>query len=227
MAAAAAALKRRSYWGSKIVAIGKNYSKHKVEMGGTPERLSEPMFFFKPSSSVIPPSASIVRPAGCTSLHHEVELGLVIRGPAKNVAKEDWETVVGGWVLALDMTARDWQADAKKKGWPWSLAKGCDTFCPMSEVLPPEAVEDPYGLQLRLAVDGEERQCGPTSDMLHKMDELVEYVTSVVTLEDGDVILTGTPEGVGAVEPGSTMTSSLETGAGEVLLSMETPVISE
>jgi len=210
-----------------VAQIGKNYAKHKVEMGGTPDKLKQPLFFFKPNSSVIADGEPIVRPAACTELHHEVELGVVIKGRVKHVAAADWRSVVGGWVLSLDMTARDWQSEAKAKGAPWSLAKGCDTFCPMTTVLPVDAVADPSAMRVRLWVDGEERQNGSTGDMMHGVPELIEYVSSVMTLEDGDVILTGTPEGVGRVDPGSTVRCSLEDAAGAEVVTLECPVTAE
>jgi acylpyruvate hydrolase len=208
--------------------IGKNYAKHKVEMGGTAERLSKPLFFLKPNSSIIAPGEPIVIPTGCKEVHHEVELGVIISGTARKVTEADAMSFVGGWVLSLDMTARDWQADAKAKGQPWSLSKGCDTFCPMSDVIP---VTDKRvvaeGMVLKLSVNGEERQNGSTADMLHSVPELIAYVSSVMTLEDGDVILTGTPEGVGPAGPGSTIDCSLSTADGDVVASMSFPVRAE
>ncbi len=205
--------------------IGKNYAKHKVEMGGTAERLEKPMFFFKPNSSVIASGEPIVRPAGCKELHHEVELGVVIKGRARNVSAADWRSVLGGWVLGLDMTARDWQLEAKKAGAPWSLSKGCDSFTPLTTVLPADAIADPAAMTLRLRVDGKERQFGSTSAMLHSVPELIAYVTSVITLEDGDVILTGTPEGVAEVAPGSVISCELADEAGTVAATLECPVV--
>lgn len=197
-------------------------------MGGTPERLASPLFFLKPNSSIIAPGEAIVIPSGCTEIHHEVELGVIISGTARKVSKAEAMSFVGGWVLSLDMTARDWQAEAKAKGQPWSLSKGCDTFCPMSDIIPvSDERVDPGSMTLKLSVNGVERQNGTTADMLHTIPELIEYVSSVMTLQDGDVILTGTPEGVGPAAPGSTIDCSMETAKGEVVVAMSFPVKAE
>lgn len=207
----------RWYSGSKILAIGKNYAKHKVEMGGTPERLETPLFFLKPNSSVIRCSAgaTIIRPRAVKDLHHEVELGVVIGRRARHVRPESWREFVSGYCLGLDMTARDLQAAAKKAGAPWTQAKCYDTFTPLSAEIDAASVADPHALELYLSVDGVERQQGSTGAMLHKIPDLIAFTSSVMTLEPGDVILTGTPEGVGPVEPGQTIRAGI-TGLVEV-----------
>jgi acylpyruvate hydrolase len=210
MAASVVARGRRPYWGTKIVAIGKNYAAHKVEMGGTPERPAEPVFFFKPNSSVVHEPLPIVRPTRCTDLHHEVELGVVLSKRAQRVPAANWREYVAGYVVALDMTARDDQAKAKKDGMPWSLSKGMDTFCAMSGLVLPEELADPEHATLWCAVDGEERQRGSTAEMLFSIPELLEFLSGVMTLEEGDVILTGTPSGVGPVLPGQTITGGID-----------------
>lgn len=214
----------RIYYGTKIVAVAKNYAKHKVEMGGTPDKLEKPAFFLKPSSSVISPAptASIVRPVACKDLHHEVELGVVIGKTCKRVRAADWRDVVEGYCLGLDMTARDLQAEAKKAGMPWTQAKCYDTFTPLSAIFPASSIPDPHNLELYLSIDGVEKQRGSTSGMLAKIPELVEVISSVMTLEPGDVILTGTPEGVGAVLPGQRITAGIT-----ALVEMSFPVVQE
>jgi len=208
-AAVGAALARARYSGTKLVAIGKNYAKHKVEMGGTAERLEQPLFFLKPNSSVIPDGAPIVRPKAVTDLHHEVELGVVIGKRAKSVPAAEAMSYVSGYLLALDMTARDLQAKAKAAGSPWTQSKCYDTFTPLSDIVPASAVADPHALDLTLAIDGVVKQNGNTRDMLHKIPDLIAFTSTVMTLEPGDVILTGTPEGVGPVLPGQTITATL------------------
>jgi len=192
-----------------IVAVAKNYAKHKVEMGGTPAKLERPVFFLKPASSVVREPSPIVRPSRVTDLHHEVELGVVVSRTCSRAAPAEWRSYVRGYVLALDMTARDLQAAAKRDGMPWTAAKGFDTFTPMSAEIAADRVRDPHALELWLAVDGAERQRGSTGDMLARIPELLAEVSAVMTLEAGDVILTGTPEGVAAVAPGSTITCGL------------------
>jgi len=212
----------RFYSGTKILAIGKNYAKHKVEMGGTAARLDVPLFFLKPNSSVIRPGAPIVLPRAVKDLHHEVELGVVIGKRAKHVPADRWAEYVSGYCLGLDMTARDLQAKAKASGGPWTQSKCYDTFTPLSEEFDAGRVPDPHGLELYLAVDGVERQRGSTRDMMHRIPELIAFTSSVMTLEPGDVILTGTPEGVGPVLAGQTITAGIKG-----LVEFSFPVVAE
>lgn len=223
----------RFYTGTKLVCVAKNYAAHKVEMGGTPERLSQPAIFIKPSSSVIAPGFPIIKPKAVLDLHHEVELGIVIGGkgkiPCKNIKAEDWEQFVGGYVLALDMTARDHQAKAKKESMPWTLGKCWDTFAPLSSIIPKSRIRNPQDLELFLSVDGIERQKSNTSMMLHKIPDLLAFASSVMTLEKGDVLLTGTPEGVGPVINGNIIKASLRKPGekGKLLMEFEFKVIDE
>ena len=223
----------RYYKGSKLVCVAKNYAAHKVEMGGTPERLPNPAIFLKPSSSVIAPGLPIVIPRAVLDLHHEVELGLVIGGkgdkPCKNIKAAEWEQYVSGYVLALDMTARDHQAQAKKDGMPWTLGKCWDTFAPLSSIIPKSSIRDPHDLELFLSVDGVERQKSNTSKMLHKIPDLLAFASSVMTLEKGDVLLTGTPEGVGPVVNGNVIKASLRKPGekGKLLMEFEFKVVNE
>lgn len=208
--------------GSKIVAVAKNYAKHKVEMGGTPAKLESPAFFLKPASSVVAPGERIVKPTRVKELHHEVELGVIIGRTAKRVAPGEWRSYVSGYCLGLDMTARDLQAAAKKDGMPWTTAKCFDTFTPLSPPIAAAAVPDPHALELWLAIDGVEKQRGSTGAMLAKVPELIAEISAVMTLEPGDIILTGTPEGVGPVEVGQTITAGI-TG----LAQFSFPVVAE
>jgi len=203
------------YSGSKIVAVAKNYAKHAIEMGGNGMKRERPSFFIKPSSTVIHVGSPIVKPTRCEELHHEVELGVVISQRCSGVSASAWRNYVGGYVLGLDMTARDLQAQAKKEGLPWTLGKCWDTFSPLSATIPVELIPEPNALELWLKVDGVERQRGSTSDMLAKIPELIAEITAVMTLEKGDVILTGTPEGVGPVEVGQMITCGI-TGVTEM-----------
>ena len=199
----------------KIVAVAKNYAKHAIEMGGSGAKRASPSFFLKPSSSVIFEGAAIVRPGRCLDLHHEVELGVVISRRCSGAAAADWRSFVAGYCLGLDMTARDLQAAAKKEGLPWTLGKCWDTFTPLGPTIAAAALPDPHAVELWLRVDGVERQRGSTADMLARIPELIQEISSVMTLEAGDVILTGTPEGVGPVLPGQVITAGI-TGFAEV-----------
>ena len=216
-----------AFAGNKVIAVAKNYAAHKVEMGGTPQRLATPVLFLKPRTSVLAPGFPLTLPRlPLGTIHHEVELGVVISKPACNVAAKDWRGYVGGYCLALDMTARDAQATAKSSGMPWTLGKAWDGSCPLS---PPvkggaDGLRDPHDCVLWLAVDGVEKQRASTGGMLHRIPELLEYVTSWMTLEPGDVLLTGTPEGVGPVTPGQVITCGLEEG-GQSVVEMVFPVL--
>jgi len=154
-------------------------------------------------------------------------------GPCRRVRAADWERHVAGYVLALDMTARDHQARAKAGGLPWTLGKCWDSFAPLSPLVPRRLVRDPHALELTLAVDGAERQRGRTALMLHRIPELIEFASSVMTLERGDVLLTGTPEGVGPVTGGNLITAQLRrapSGSGEpgaLLAELVVPVVDE
>ena len=144
-----------------------------------------------------------------SDLHYEVELGIVISKDGRDIQESSAMDHVGGYALALDMTARDVQGAAKKKGHPWSVSKGYDTFCPISGFLDPTKI-DPFNTKLWLKVDGELKQNGCTDDMIFSVPYLISYISSIFTLEAGDVILTGTPEGVGPVRPGQTISAGIE-----------------
>ena len=187
----------------KIVAAGKNYAEHVKEMGGTPP--AEPVFFIKPSTSIIHEGEPIVFPTSGKLLHHEVELGVVVSATCTRVPRDDAGRFVLGYFLALDLTLRDLQNEAKKSGHPWSASKGFDCACPVSRVLP---VGDPAALaalELGLSVNGVTRQLGSTSHMIRTTEELLSSASGLFTLERGDLLLTGTPSGVGPVEPGDTV----------------------
>jgi acylpyruvate hydrolase len=200
----------------KVVAVAKNYAKHALEMGGSGVKQTRASFFLKPQSSVIFPGASILRPSACTDLHHEVELGVYISRRCTRAQAQDWRSYVSGYCLALDMTARDLQAQEKKEGAPWTRGKCFDTFSPLGPFIPAaDFPEDPHSVELWLKVDGVQRQRGSALDMMTRIPELLEQISAVMTLEEGDIILTGTPEGVGPVAPGQVITAGI-TGLSEV-----------
>lgn len=150
-----------------------------------------------------------------------MELGIVIGKNGKDIPESSATSYIGGYALALDMTARDIQGEAKKKGHPWSVAKGYDTFCPISGLIDREKVSlDDTNLWLK--VDGELKQQGSTRDMVFSVSYLISYISRIFTLEEGDVILTGTPEGVGPVLPGQTITAGIDG-----VVEMKFPVVSQ
>jgi len=183
--------------GRKIVCVGRNYRDHAAELGNAvPET---PLLFLKPASSYILEGTDIRIPKGCKSLHHEIELGVVIGQRGTNISEASAMNHVAGYILALDMTARDLQTIAKKQGLPWDMAKGFDTSCPVSTFIPKSSVPDPHAIELWCKVNGNLKQSGNTKDMIFSIPHLVSYISDYFTLEPYDVILTGTPAGVGPV----------------------------
>ncbi|MDR6691151.1 2-keto-4-pentenoate hydratase/2-oxohepta-3-ene-1,7-dioic acid hydratase in catechol pathway [Microbacterium sp. 1154] len=183
---------------SKVVCIGKNYHDHAAEMGG--EAPAEPLMFLKPNTSVIGPDDVIVRPTSLSShTEYEGELAVVIGRIAKNVPAERASDYIFGYTVANDVTARDLQ----RTDGQWSRAKGFDTFCPVGPVIETDLDLDAAAITTR--VNGEVRQQGPVSDMIHGIGALVAYASAVFTLLPGDLILTGTPAGVGPFAAGDTV----------------------
>ncbi|CAO3568324.1 unnamed protein product [Mortierella alpina] len=207
--------------GRKIVAIGRNYSEHAKELGNAVP--TAPFFFLKPTSSYITNGQSIEVPEGC-EVHHELELAVVIGKDGRNIRAKDANSYISGYALALDMTARNLQQQAKEKGMPWSAAKGYDTFTPIGEFIPKDQIVDHDNVDLLLQVDGVTKQQGNTRDMIFSIPTLIENVSAIMTLQEGDVILSGTPKGVGRVLPGETITCELAAG-GKILSQLRFPVI--
>jgi 2-keto-4-pentenoate hydratase/2-oxohepta-3-ene-1,7-dioic acid hydratase in catechol pathway len=181
-----------------VVAVGRNYEDHAAEQAV--EMPEEPIIFLKPATSVVGPDANVVLPTMSENVHHEAELAVVISRVARHVKAEDASAYILGYTAANDVSARDLQ----KKDGQWARAKGFDTFCPLGPAIETEL--DPLEkLAVICRVNGEIRQAGFTSDMVFGVAELMEFITAVMTLLPGDVILTGTPGGVGKVEPGDLM----------------------
>ncbi len=174
---------------SKIVCIGRNYAAHAKELGN--DVPSEPLIFFKPPSSLVGPGATIVLPTESVRVEHEAELGVVIGTRCKAVSRERALDHVFGFTCVNDVTARDLQ----KKDGQWARAKGFDTFCPTGPWIETEL--DPRSCRVVSRVNGQTRQDGVTSQMVFDVAALIAYVSKIMTLEPGDLIATGTPEGVG------------------------------
>jgi 5-carboxymethyl-2-hydroxymuconate isomerase len=190
----------QEYTIGKILCIGRNYVDHIHELGN--ELPTAPVIFMKPASSVIGEGERIVIPPYSSDCHHEAELAVLIGKHCKNVAQPDALACVAGYGVAIDLTLRDVQAEQKKKGLPWEIAKGFDTACPLSFFVPAAAVSDPQDLTIRLSVNGELRQNGHTGLMIHTVPAIISHLSAIFTLEPGDVILTGTPAGVGPIVSG-------------------------
>ena len=191
----------------KLVCLARSYKKHAQEMHTSVTE--NPLLFLKPASSVIFNGESIIIPKMSKCLHHEVELGVVIDKKCKNVKQKDALNFVLGYCVALDITARDIQDEAKKFGWPWSIAKGFDTFAPISEIVVKEKVQDPNNLDLLLKINGITKQNSNTKYMIYSVEKIIEFISSIMTLEVGDLILTGTPEGVGEIVKGDILEAKL------------------
>ncbi|AKU96809.1 Fumarylacetoacetate hydrolase family protein [Labilithrix luteola] len=187
---------------SKIVCIGRNYAAHAKELGN--EVPKEPMLFFKPPSSIIGPGESIELPVESERVDHEAELGVVISKRVRRISREDAMSAVFGYTCVCDVSARDLQ----KKDGQWARAKGFDTFCPVGPWV--ETDIDPSDLAVECRVDGQVRQHGRTSQMIFDIPAIVAYVSNAFTLEPGDLIVTGTPEGVGPLAAGNELTIAIE-----------------
>jgi 2-keto-4-pentenoate hydratase/2-oxohepta-3-ene-1,7-dioic acid hydratase in catechol pathway len=173
---------------SKVVAIGRNYADHAAELGH--ELPPEPLVFLKPNTSVIGPGDPIVRPEGATRVDFEGELAVVIGRVARSVPRHRADEVIFGYTVANDVTERNWQNGDGQ----WWRAKGSDTFCPLGPFLATSL--DVTDLAITTRLDGEPKQSGRTSQMIHDVPAIIEHVSSAMTLLPGDVILTGTPAGV-------------------------------
>ena len=184
----------------KILCIGRNYAEHVRELGN--EVPAAPVIFMKPASSVIGEGEAIVIPPYSRECHFEAELALLIGAPGRRIPAGRAMEHVAGYGVGIDLTLRDVQTELKKKGLPWEIAKGFDTACPLSGFVEASRVADPHALRIRLAVNGEVRQDGHASMMIHRIPEILRHMSDCFTLEPGDVILTGTPAGVGRIVSG-------------------------
>ena len=187
---------------SKIVAVGRNYAEHAKELGNEPP--AEPIIFLKPPSALLPHEGTIIRPPQSQRVDYEGEPAIVIGSRARDIRAQRWRDVVQGFTCANDVTARDLQ----KKDVQFTRGKGFDTFCPLGPCI--ETDLDPSDLALVTRVNGERKQNARTSMMIFPCGVLVEFITSVMTLEAGDVILTGTPAGVGPLSAGDTVEVEIE-----------------
>lgn len=190
--------------------IGRNYADHVKELNN--QRPKQPFFFLKPPSSILLPGAGpVLRPRGVT-MHYEVELGLVIGKTVQDLDPEDSQGALEAieyYLLAIDMTARNVQDEAKRKGLPWAIAKGFDTFLPVSGLISKSRIPDPHNAHLWLSVDNQVKQNDNTELMLFRIPRQLSDISKVMTLEKGDIVLTGTPKGVGPVITGDVMKAGL------------------
>jgi acylpyruvate hydrolase len=191
----------------KIICLARTYKEHAREMNATVTE--DPLLFLKPASAVIFDKGTILIPPRSKCLHHEVELGVIIGKKGTHISEKKALDHVVAYLVALDITARDIQAIAKKNGWPWAIAKGFDTFAPLSDAVLKEEVPDPQNLPLTLKINGVIRQQSNTNQMMYTLQRIISFISEIMTLEPGDLILTGTPEGVGELKAGDVLEATL------------------
>jgi len=187
----------------RVYCIGRNYAAHAIEMGHDPDR--EPPFFFQKNPDSLDASGEMPYPVGTSDLHHEIEMMVALKSGGRDIALEDALSHVWGYGVALDMTRRDLQGEAKKLGRPWEIGKSFEHSAPISPLLPVSKVGHPSTGEITLHVDGALRQEGDLAQMIWKTPEIIRYLSQYFELAAGDVILTGTPAGVGPVARGDVM----------------------
>ena len=190
-----------------IYCIGRNYARHIQEMKS--KRTERPVVFLKPRSSLLFNEGTILLPKASSEVHHEVELVLMIGSQIKNVPERDSFEYIQAIAVGIDVTARDIQSDAKKNGLPWTLSKGFDRFAPVGNFVPYNSEIDLQNLGIQARVNGTLRQNANTSDMLFSCAEIISYLSQQFTLYPGDLIFTGTPEGVSPIVKGDIIEATL------------------
>jgi len=196
----------------RIYCIGRNYGKHVQEMGGDPKE-QPPIFFMKPADAATA-ETTLPYPPGTSNLHHEIELVVALKGGGANVPAETALDLVFGYAAGVDLTRRDLQNEAKDNGQPWDASKGFDLSGPTGPIRPAAAC-GALGGRIRLSVNGEARQDGQLSDMIWSVPEIIAKLSTLWTLQPGDLIFTGTPDGVGPIKPGDKVEGEIE-GVGAV-----------
>mgnify|MGYP001627874098 CR=1 FL=1 len=190
-----------------IYCIGRNYIEHAKELNNPIP--SSPLVFLKPQSALCFDSAEIIIPEQSSDVHHEVEIVVAISKKGKDIPENDAHNFIEGIGVGIDFTARDIQQRAKESGHPWSVAKGFDTFAPVSRFIRTSEFEDIGNINVNLSVNGLNRQSGNSSQMIFSINYLITYLSSIFTLYPGDLIFTGTPSGVSQVNPGDQLTATL------------------
>lgn len=192
---------------SKIVCMARNYAEHAKELGHALPK--EPVYFLKPPSCLMPGGGEIRVPTGVGRVDVETELAVIIGGSGRDLSPAEAAKLVAGYAVFFDITGRDLQRAAAKEGNPWTAAKGYDTFGPVSAVVPAAKVPDPHNLPLRLRVNGTVRQDSNTKHMVFRIPETLAAISRVMALESGDILATGTPEGVWPIQPGDVLDAEI------------------
>lgn len=199
---------------ARVFCVGRNYAEHAVEMGHDPDR-EPPFFFMKPADAVVPTGSTLPFPSVTQDLHHEIELVVALGKGGADIASSEALSHVFGYAVGLDMTRRDLQTEAKKAGRPWDMAKGFDRSAPMSAVSPVSAIGHPSEGAIWLHVNDTVRQEGDLAQQIWKVSETIAYLSTLVELRPGDLIMTGTPKGVGPVQPGDRLEGHID-GVGDL-----------
>jgi fumarylpyruvate hydrolase len=201
----------------RIYCVGRNYEEHAKEMGFTGRE--PPFFFMKPADSLVVVDAGqmgvMPYPSITQNLHHEIELVVAIGKGGKNISAHEAMNHVCGYAIGLDMTRRDLQNDMKKQGRPWCIGKGFDHSAPIGPITPADQINDIAHAEISLQVNGQDRQRSKISQLIWNIAETIEHLSAAWELQAGDLIYTGTPEGVGAVVAGDTLAGTIE-GLGEL-----------
>ena len=190
-----------------IFCIGRNYMEHAQELNNPIPK--EPLVFLKPTSSISYNNEVISLPAQSMDVHHEVEFVVAIGKMGKNIPVNKASNHIAGYGIGIDFTARDLQQEAKLKGKPWSIAKGFDGFAPISNFVNKAGIYDPQSMDIELTVNKETRQADNTKNMLFTVYELIAFLSTIFTIQPGDLIFTGTPSGVSAIQSGDSLNATL------------------
>jgi fumarylpyruvate hydrolase len=193
----------------RIFCVGRNYADHVREMGGDPKS-EPPIFFTKPADALVPSSASVPYPPGTQNLHHEVELVVALQRGGARIPATSALSCVYGYAVGNDLTRRDLQSQARSRGQPWDMAKGFDASAQIGQIHPVERFGHPSGNAIWLKVNGTQRQHSTLDQMIWSVPEIVCGLSALVELQPGDLIYTGTPDGVGALVPGDVVTAGIE-----------------
>lgn len=203
----------------RIYCIGRNYEKHVAEMGYDVRR-SKPFYFCKPADAIVPSGGTVRYPPRTSDLHHEIELVVAIGKAGRDIPAEDALDHVLGYAVGIDLTRRDLQKESKEKGRPWETAKAFDQSAPISAIHRAGDIGHPSSARIWLAVNGELRQDADINELIWNVAESVAELSTLFELAPGDLLFTGTPAGVGPLEPGDQVTGGIE-GIDEIAISIE------
>jgi len=204
---------------ARVFCVGRNYAEHAIEMGHDPDR-EPPFFFMKPADAVVPTGSRLPFPTQTDELHHEIELVVAMGKGGVDIDQQEALAHVYGYAVGLDMTRRDLQSQAKKAGRPWDMAKGFDRSAPVSPVNPVSEIGHPEKGAIWLRINDGLRQEGDLAQQIWKVPETIAYLSTLVELRPGDLIMTGTPAGVGRVDPGDRLEGHID-GVGDLTVTYD------